>query len=176
MAKPIYTKYGDQGETGLLYGGRVSKANPRTEAYGAVDEAVSALGLAKALSSDEYVRATIDSLQRELFTVGAELATDPAERAKLLKHFSAVTPEMTQMLERTIDTITAQVELPREFIIPGGSPASAAIDIARTTLRRAERRAVALYDASQLDSPELLRYLNRASDLLFMLARYQDKA
>ncbi|MDA0797962.1 MAG: cob(I)yrinic acid a,c-diamide adenosyltransferase [Chloroflexi bacterium] len=176
MAKPIYTKYGDQGETGLLYGGRVSKANPRTEAYGAVDEAVSALGLAKALSTNEYVRETIDSLQRELFTVGAELATDPAERDKLLKHFSPVTPEMTEFLERSIDFITAEIELPREFIIPGGSPASAALDVARTTLRRAERRAVALYDASLLDSPELLRYLNRASDLLFMLARYQDKA
>ncbi len=175
MAKPIYTKFGDQGETGLLYGGRVSKANPRTEAYGAVDETVSALGLAKALSSDPFVREAIDSLQRELFTVGAELATDPAEREKLLKHFTAVTPEMTQALERSIDAITAQVELPREFIIPGGSAASAAIDVARTTLRRAERRAVALYDTDQLDSPELLRYLNRASDFLFMLARYQDK-
>ena len=175
MAKPIYTKYGDQGETGLLYGGRVSKANPRTEAYGAVDETVSALGLAQALSSDPFVREAIDSLQRELFTVGAELATDPAEREKLLKHFTAVTPEMTQALERSIDAITAQVELPREFIIPGGSAASAAIDVARTTLRRAERRAVALYDTDQLDSPELLRYLNRASDFLFMLARYQDK-
>jgi cob(I)alamin adenosyltransferase len=175
MTKSIYTKYGDQGKTGLLYGGRVSKANPRTEAYGAVDETVSALGLAKALSSNPFVRESIDSLQRELFTVGAELATDPAEREKLLKHFTAVTPEMTQTLERSIDAITNQVELPREFIIPGGSAASAAIDVARTTLRRAERRAVSLYDADQLDSPELLRYLNRASDFLFMLARYEDK-
>jgi cob(I)alamin adenosyltransferase len=174
MAKPIYTKYGDQGETGLLYGGRVSKANPRTEAYGAVDEAVSALGLAKALSRNGYVRETIDGLQRELFTVGAELATDPADRAKLLKHFSAVTPEMTEVLERSIDAITAEVPLPPEFIIPGGSTASAAIDVARTILRRAERRAVALFDTNQLDSPELLRYLNRASDFLFMLARYED--
>jgi cob(I)alamin adenosyltransferase len=175
MAKSIYTKYGDQGETGLLYGGRVSKASPRTEAYGAIDETVSALGLAKALSSDSFVREAIDSLQRELFTVGAELATDPIERDKLLKHFTIVTPVMTQALERSIDAITAQVELPREFIIPGGSAASAAIDVARTTLRRAERRAVALYDTEQLNSPELLRYLNRASDFLFMLARYQDK-
>jgi cob(I)alamin adenosyltransferase len=175
MVKTIYTKYGDQGETGLLYGGRVSKANPRTEAYGAVDETVSALGLAKALSSDLFVQESIDRLQRDLFTVGAELATDPAEREKLLKHFTAVTPEMTQTLERSIDDITAQVALPREFIIPGGSTASAAIDVARTTLRRAERRAVALYDSGQLDSPELLRYLNRASDFLFMLARYQDR-
>lgn len=175
MAKPIYTKYGDEGETGLLYGGRVSKANPRTEAYGDIDEAVAALGLAKSLSSNDYVRETIDRLQRELFTVGAELATDPADREKLLKHFAAVSPEMTDALEQSIDAITAEVELPREFIIPGSSPASAAIDVARTVLRRAERRAVALSDAGLLQSPELLRYLNRASDMLFMLARYQDK-
>jgi len=175
MAKPIYTKYGDQGQTGLLYGGRVSKANERTEAYGAIDETVSALGLAKALSPLEYVRTHIDRLQRELFTVGAELATDPLEREKLIKHFTVITPEMTAALEHAIDGLTAEVKLPPEFIIPGGSPASAAIDVARTALRRAERRAVALSDASLLDSPELLRYLNRASDFLFMLARYQDK-
>ena len=175
MAKPIYTKYGDHGQTGLLYGGRVSKANERTEAYGAIDETVSALGLAKALSPCEYVRTHIDRLQRELFTVGAELATDPLEREKLIKHFTVITPEMTVALEHAIDGITAEVKLPPEFIIPGGSPASAAIDVARTALRRAERRAVALYDAGSLDSHELLRYLNRASDFLFMLARYQDK-
>jgi cob(I)alamin adenosyltransferase len=175
VAKPIYTKHGDEGETGLLYGGRVSKANPRTEAYGAIDEAVAALGLAKALTSNDYVRETIDGLQRELFTVGAELATAPADRDKLLKHFAAVGPEMTEVLEQSIDAISAEVQLPPEFIIPGGSPASAALDVARTVLRRAERRAVALSDASQLHSPELLRYLNRASDLLFMLARYQGK-
>ena len=176
MAKSIYTKYGDNGETGLLYGGRVSKADPRTEAYGAIDETVSALGLAKSLSPKERVREALDRLQHELFTVGAELATDPGSRDKLLKHFAIVSSGMTAALERSVDDIAAEIELPREFIIPGGSPASAAIDLARTTLRRAERRAVALYDANELNSPELLRYLNRASDLLFMLARYQDKA
>ena len=173
MAKSIYTKYGDEGKTGLLYGGRISKADPRAEAYGAIDETVAALGLAKALSPNERVREAIDSLQRELFTVGAELATDPADRDKLLKHFAPVTPEMTAALEAQIDAIMAEVELPREFIIPGGSPASAALDLARTTLRRAERRAVGLADAGLLDSPQLLRYLNRASDFLFMLARLE---
>ena len=174
MAKSIYTKRGDQGETGLLYGGRISKADPRAEAYGAVDEAASALGLAKALTSKARVRETIDALQRELFTVGAELATDPAERAKLLKHFSVVGPDMTAGIESQIDALVSEVPLPKEFVVPGGSPASAALDMARTIVRRAERRTVALADAGLLDSPELLRYLNRASDLLFMLARYED--
>ena len=174
MAKSIYTKYGDQGETGLLYGGRISKADPRAEAYGAVDEAASALGLAKALTDNRRVRETIDALQRELFIVGAELATASEERDKLLKHFKAVSPDMTSALESTIDSLAAEVELPPEFIVPGGSPASAAMDIARSIIRRAERRVVSLSEGSLLDSPELLRYLNRASDMLFMLARYQD--
>jgi cob(I)alamin adenosyltransferase len=169
--KKIYTKYGDEGQTGLLYGGRVSKTDPRTEAYGTIDEAVSALGLAYALSAKADVRETIQALQRDLFIVGAELATDQAEYAKLEKHFSAVSPAMTQSLERQIDTLSTEVELGREFVLPGGSPASAALDIARSTLRRAERRVVGLNEAGMLKSIEPLRYLNRASDLLFMLAR-----
>ena len=181
MAKRIYTKYGDQGETGLLYGGRISKADPRAEAYGTIDEAVAALGLAKALIADTIgtnarMREAIDALQRALFTVGAELATAPEQRAKLLQHFAPVTPTMTAALEAQLDALSAEIELPREFIIPGGSPASAALDLARTTLRRAERRAVALADAGLLDSPEVLRYLNRASDFLFMIARLADSA
>jgi cob(I)alamin adenosyltransferase len=181
MAKRIYTKYGDQGETGLLYGGRISKADPRAEAYGTIDEAVAALGLAKALIADTIgtnarMREAIDALQRALFTVGAELATAPEQRAKLLQHFAPVTPAMTAALEAQLDALSAEIELPREFIIPGGSPASAALDLARTTLRRAERRAVALADAGLLDSPEVLRYLNRASDFLFMIARLADSA
>ncbi|MDA1035316.1 MAG: cob(I)yrinic acid a,c-diamide adenosyltransferase [Chloroflexi bacterium] len=174
MAKSIYTKHGDAGETGLLYGGRISKADPRAEAYGTVDEAASALGLAKALTTNVRVRETIDALQRELFTVGAELATAPADRDKLLKHFKAVGPEMTAALESTIDSLASEVNLPPEFIVPGGSPASAAMDLARSIIRRAERRVVSLAEDGLLDSPELLRYLNRASDMLFMLARYQD--
>ena len=174
VTKPIYTKYGDEGKTGLLYGGRISKADPRAEAYGTVDEAASALGLAKALSNHVRVRETIDALQRELFTVGAELATAPADRDKLLKHFKAVGPEMTAALEATIDSLASEVELPPEFIVPGGSPASAAMDLGRSILRRAERRTVALAEQGLLDSPELLRYLNRSSDMLFMLARYED--
>jgi cob(I)alamin adenosyltransferase len=154
----------------------VSKADLRCEAYGSVDEAVSALGLARALSQDERVQEVVKEVQRELFTVGAELATDAAEYDKLRKHFSVVTPAMTGRLEQLIDELEAEVTLPRQFIIPGASPASAALDMARSVLRRAERRAVELQERGQLHNAEVLRYLNRAADLLFMLARYQDRA
>ena len=171
----IYTRRGDEGETGLLYGGRVSKTDPRCEAYGTTDEAVSALGLARALSQEPRVKEILLQVQRELFTVGAELATDAAEYDKLKKHFSVVTPDMVERLERFIDELDGQIQLPRAFIIPGASPASAALDVARTVLRRAERRAVALRDQGYLQNPHVLHYLNRAADLLFMLARYEDR-
>ncbi len=172
----VYTKQGDKGETGLLYGGRVSKNDPRTEAYGTVDEAVSLMGLARALSQDARVKEVTLALQRELFTVGAELATDASKYDYFLKHFSPVTPEMTLQLERYIDELSAQVQLPRAFVIPGASPASGAMDSARAVLRRAERRVVALRDAGLLANPELIPYLNRAADLIFMLARFEDRA
>ena len=174
--RSIVTKRGDGGETDLLYGGRVSKTDPRTEAGGALDEAVSALGLARALSRDPLVRSVVDELQRGLFTVGAELATDTESHEKLAQHFKAVSAEMTQALEAHIDTLGAEVELPPSFIVPGASPASAALDVARSVLRRAERRAVELHERSMLANREVLRYLNRASDLVFMLARYEDRA
>ncbi len=172
----VYTRYGDAGETGLLYGGRIAKNDPRAEAYGATDEAISALGLARAQSSDPDVKRIALRVQRELFTVGAELATDRADYAKLQQHFSVVTPEMTAALEQDIDALAKSVELPRSFIIPGASAASAALDLARATLRRAERRTVDLHALGMLENGEMLRYLNRASDLLFMLARYEDRA
>ena len=174
-APRLYTKTGDDGETGLLYGGRVSKADPRAEAYGAVDEAVSALGLARALAADSRVRETIELLQRSLFTAAAELATAPEHRDRLTSHFGAVTPEMTQRLEALIDELQAQTELPRAFVLPGDTPVSGALDLARAIVRRAERRAVALREAGLLHGTEVLRYLNRASDLLFILARHQDR-
>ena len=175
MKVVIYTKRGDQGETGLLYGGRVSKTDPRCEAYGTTDEAISTLGLARSLSRDARVQEIAKQLQRELFTVGAELATDAAEYEKLKKHFSVVTPDMVERLEGLIDELKAEVPLPPVFIIPGSSPASAALDVARSVLRRAERRVVALKEQGLLLNTDVLRYLNRLSDLLFMLARYEDR-
>lgn len=171
----IYTKRGDSGETGLLYGGRVPKTDPRCEAYGTTDEAVSALGLARALSDDPRVKEIVTQVQRELFTVGAELATAPEQYVTMQRHFSIVSAPMVERLEQLIDELEAQVQLPRSFIVPGASAASAALDLARTILRRAERRTVALKEAGLLTNDEILRYLNRLADLLFMLARYQDR-
>jgi cob(I)alamin adenosyltransferase len=172
--KSIVTKGGDLGETGLLYGGRVRKTDPRTEAYGAVDEAISALGLARAQVSHRGRAAIILRLQEELFTVGAELATDRGEYETLRRHFLVITPEHTRRLEAEVHSLEAAVPLPDAFVVPGGSVAAAALDLARTIVRRAERRIVALEDQSGLANPELLPYVNRLSDLVFMLARAEE--
>jgi cob(I)alamin adenosyltransferase len=138
----IYTRTGDDGTTGLLYGGRISKADPAAEAYGSVDEAVAALGLARALSSDAELCSLLLQLQRELFVVGADLATNPRERAKLKPGVSLVTTDMVDALESLIDATVEAHPLPQEFVVPGANPVSAALDVSRTAVRRAERRAV----------------------------------
>lgn len=174
-SKRLYTKHGDQGQTSLLYGGRVSKSNPHCEAYGTTDEAVSALGLARALSKDPFVRNLIEQLERDLFAVGAELATAPSSYNTFKKHFTPLTSEPTSRLEHLIDTLQDQIELPASFILPGTSAASAAIDLARSSVRRAEREVVKLYETQDLTNCEILRYLNRLGDLLFIVARYEDR-
>jgi cob(I)alamin adenosyltransferase len=168
----IYTKTGDDGTTGLLYGGRVSKDDAATEAYGTTDEAVAALGVARA-ASDGAIAEEILALQRELFVVGADLATNPAERAKLEPDVSLVTPEMTERLERRIDELVAERALPNAFVVPGANAAGAALDLARSVIRRAERAVVALERDGREVNPEVRRYLNRLSDLVFVLARRQ---
>jgi cob(I)alamin adenosyltransferase len=177
----IYTKKGDDGTTGLLFGGdRVSKADARTEAYGTVDEAVSALGLARAAIgsiTDRTERRLAElslRLQRELFVVGAELATHVERRDRLTDAVSRVTDEMVAALEREIDDLEALVEQPKEFVVPGESMTGAALDLARTTVRRAERRAVALAAEGGLPDSLVLPYLNRLADLLFVMARAAD--
>jgi cob(I)alamin adenosyltransferase len=169
----IYTRTGDDGTTGRLYGGRVSKADPATEAYGTVDEAVAALGVARALVRDASAAELILRLQRELFVVGADLATNPNQRRKLKRGISLVTADMVHALESLIDGLVASSPLPQEFIVPGANRVSAALDVARTTARRAERRAVELREAGVTVSDEVLHYLNRLSDLLFVMARMQ---
>ena len=175
MSWKIYTKRGDKGETGLLYGGRVSKADPRCQAYGNSDEAVSALGMARALSKNQRTRDILKKVQRDLFTLGAELATDSGEYAKLKLHFSLVTPKMVSDLESVIDALNKEIKLPRAFIIPGASASSSALDLARTILRRTERSVVILKERGLLYNEEVLRYLNRLADLIFVLARYEDR-
>src|SRR3954453_19734733 len=119
----IYTKTGDDGTTGLLFGGRVGKDDLVTEGYGATDEAVAALGLARALTDDDAIAADVLALQRELFVVGADLATNPEERGRLEAGISLVTDDMVRALEARIDTFVAERPLPQVFIVPGANPA-----------------------------------------------------
>ena len=172
----IYTRKGDDGTTSLWYGGRVAKTDLRTEAYGAVDEAVAALGVARSLcgAADGELATDILALQRELFVAGAELATAPEAAGRLEDRISRVTDDMVEGLEPIIDRYMDRIDLPPKFVIPGGTPLSAQLDAARTAIRRAERRVVALKDSDGLASGAVLRYLNRASDLAFAMARFAD--
>lgn len=167
---PVYTRRGDDGTTGLLYGGRVPKDDLRTHAYGTVDEAVSVLGLARCELDGEWHDAVLE-VQRELFVVGAQLATDPARWERLEPGVSRVEEGMVTALEQRIDEVTARHPLPREFVVPGGSRAAAALDVARTVVRRAERHVVAARRAGLVPDDVVLRYLNRLSDYLYVLAR-----
>jgi cob(I)alamin adenosyltransferase len=167
----IYTKKGDDGTTGLLYGGRISKGDAATEAYGTTDEAVAALGLARALADDAALEDELLRLQRELFVVGADLATNPDQRDRLEPGVSLVTDQMVDRLERLIDDLVRAHPLPNAFVVPGANPVSATLDVARSIVRRAERGVVAIRDAGAEVNEVLLRYLNRLSDLLFVLAR-----
>jgi len=159
----IYTRTGDAGDTGLFGGGRVSKDDPRVEAYGTVDEANSALGLLAAQLDDELASA-VRSMQHALFDIGAELATPQQGRV------AAVTPEQVAALEHLIDGWDDALPPLRQFILPGGSAPAAAAHLARAVVRRAERRTVTLARTAAIN-PEVLRYLNRLSDCLFVLAR-----
>ncbi len=178
----IYTKKGDDGTTGLWYGGRVPKTDARTEAYGSIDEANAALGVARALCNrkgsgarDSGLASDLLQLQQDLFVAGAELATAPEAADRLEDGVSRVTDGMVDAVEVDIDRYMNQVDLPPQFVIPGGTELSAALDVARTAIRRAERRVVAIRDADGLASEAVLRYLNRASDLAFAMARFADE-
>lgn len=171
----IYTRKGDTGTTGLLFGGdRISKADLRTDAYGTTDEGVSALGLARAALPAGGLSDLVLRLQRELFVVGAELATHVERRKRLSEGVSRVTAAMVTALEHEIDALEADYPMPKEFVIPGESMAGAALDLARTTVRRAERRTVALAAEGGLPDSQVVPYLNRLADLLFVMARAAD--
>lgn len=170
-----FNKKGDKGETSLLYGGRVPKSDPHCEAYGTIDEAVAALGLARVLSHKGRVQEILLPIQKDLFLVAAEMATPPESYPKMTAKFGSVAQGMVQRLEDLIDELEEKVDMPRSFILPGSSPASAALDLARAILRRAERRAVALRQDMLLQNEAVLQYLNRLADLLFTLARYEEQ-
>ena len=172
----IYTRKGDDGSTSLWYGGRVAKCDARTEAYGAVDEAGSALGVARSLCGPEQAELAGDilRLQNDLFVAGAELATAPEAAERLEDGVSRVTDAMVAELETVIDRYMERVSLPPKFVIPGGTTLSAQLDVARAVIRRAERRVVALQHDEGLGSDVVLRYLNRASDTAYAMARAAD--
>ena len=169
----IYTRTGDSGETGLFDGTRVSKADPRVEAYGAVDETNALLGVAAANATDAELRGILQDLQRDLFAVGAQLA-DPKWGVKPRKEKTRLTEARVADLEALIDRAEAELPPLKQFILPGGSPVGAVLHLARTVCRRAERRIVALA-ATMAVSPLLLTYVNRLSDLLFVLARLASR-
>lgn len=164
----IYTKTGDGGETGLFGGARVSKACDRVDAYGELDELNAALGVCRAHGLPADIDAVVASVQVDLFVVGAELATAPGREASL--HIALLDDAAVSRLESAIDASEASLPPLKSFVLPGGTPASASLHLARTVARRAERRLVALTAQEPL-RPVVLIYLNRLSDLLFSLAR-----
>jgi cob(I)alamin adenosyltransferase len=172
----IYTRKGDDGTTSLWYGGRVPKHHGRTEAYGALDEACAQLGLARALCGpdDAELAADILGLQNDIFVAGAELATAPEAAGRLEDGVSRTTEAMVADLERLIDRYMSEVDLPPKFVIPGGTPLSAQLDVARTTIRRAERRIAALAEVDELIAETVIHLVNRASDLAYAMARFAD--
>ena len=170
MAK-VTTGTGDTGYTGLLGEQRVAKYDPRPDTFGTVDEATSALGLARAVTQDQKVKDIIFRIQQELYLLMGELAT-PAENYE--KIGLRMTPEHVQRLEQVEEELKREVEIPNKFIIPGDTHDGAALDLARTIIRRAERLAVKLLHDGIIENKEVVRYLNRLSDLVFILARYVE--
>ncbi|MGI8966229.1 MAG: cob(I)yrinic acid a,c-diamide adenosyltransferase [Limisphaerales bacterium] len=171
----IATKTGDSGTTGLMYNRRVSKNHPRVEAYGAVDELNSSLGLARATAPHNFVRENLLLIQKDLVILMGELATQIEDLPRYVKDgFSIVTSELTIKLDQIIKEIESQKISFRDWATPGENLNSAALDQARTICRRAERRACALRENNQLQNPEMIIYLNRLSDTLWLLARWVE--
>jgi cob(I)alamin adenosyltransferase len=167
----IYTRKGDDGTTGLLYGGRVRKDSDPIEINGAVDEAQAALGLARAHGrADEELDAMLTAIERDLYCLMAEIATLPENRHKLVDEQTLVTQAMVDALEANIDALATRVEMPKAFVIPGQNLTSAALDVARTAIRRAERLKVSYPIEGSLAGA----YLNRLSDYVWMMARWQE--
>jgi cob(I)alamin adenosyltransferase len=167
-----FSKKGDGGVTSLLGGQRVAKSGPRPEAYGTLDEAASALGIAKASAAKEKTREIATRIQQDLLVLGAELATLSEDRERFSNR---ITSENVDFLERQIAELQVAVEIKPEFILPGETLSGAALDLTRAIVRRAERKAVRLFQEKTIDNGEVLRFLNRLADLLFVLARFEEK-
>jgi cob(I)alamin adenosyltransferase len=173
----IVTKTGDKGETSLMYGHRVSKGDPRVDAYGCIDELTAALGLARSVSTDKFISDEILAVQKDLIVVMGELATAQNDRERYVKDgFQLTTAAMVDRVTAVIVDLEKDESLyPKDWVIPGATSVSAALDFARATCRRAERH-IAAVSINELDfNVEILRYLNRVSDLCWILARYAEK-
>lgn len=167
----LYTRSGDDGFTGLLGNTRVAKYHPRPEAVGTIDEASAALGAARAFCTVEKAKTVILAAQRDLYHIMAEVSATPEN----VERFRVIGEEKIEWLERQTDEITAQVEMPKEFIVPGDSQAGALLSVARTVIRRAERKVAELIHMGEVDNLELLRYLNRLSSLCFVLELLENQ-
>jgi cob(I)alamin adenosyltransferase len=161
----FYTGDGDDGSTGLLGPERIPKHHPRAEAIGSLDEAAAALGLARAFIDDARLKTILQTIQRHLYLVMAEVAA-PGENAQ---RFRAVGEDQVKWIENEIDRLATEVEMPSGFLLGGGTAAGGALDLARTVVRRAERRVALLVDQGEVENRQLLRYMNRASSLCFLL-------
>jgi cob(I)alamin adenosyltransferase len=168
---PFYTGSGDEGYTGLLGEGRVPKYHLRTEALGTLDEATAALGMARAICRAPQVSPVILSLQRDLYKLMAEIATTPENASA----FHAIDESRVTWLEEQTDTLSIGISVPHEFIIPGDTPSGAALDLARTIIRRSERRVAELLHQGEINNKELVRYLNRLSSLVFVLELLENQ-
>lgn len=171
----IVTKTGDDGTTGLMFNRRVPKTHPRVEAYGAVDELNAALGLARATATENFIRENLLAIQKDLVAVMGELATLPEDFQRYQQGgYAVVTPVMTANLEKLVHEIESQKLVFKDWVMPGENLNSAALDLARVACRRAERRVCGLQEAGQLPNVEIIVYLNRLADLLWLLARWVE--
>ncbi len=169
----IYTRTGDEGDTALFGGGRVAKHHVRVEAYGTVDELNAVVGWCASQVSDAVIRQRLETLQHDLFSIGSELATPPAREGRVRPLTPPLPEARVGEMERWIDAADSELDELRAFILPAGAPGAAALHVARTVCRRAERAAVRLRDAEPVDGV-VIKYLNRLSDLLFTLARLEN--
>jgi cob(I)alamin adenosyltransferase len=168
----FYTRTGDDGKTGLLGEGRISKSDPIVETLGSLDEATAALGFARANCRDTRVQDLILDIQRDLYHIMTEIAATPEN----LPRFQTLTIDRVNWLESQVDSFSANVQVPHEFILPGGSIAGGALSLARTIVRRAERRLAELQAMNGLNNPILIQYLNRLSSLCFILELFENKS
>jgi cob(I)alamin adenosyltransferase len=171
----IATKTGDDGTTALIYGRRVPKTHPRVEAYGAVDELNAALGVARASAEHDFVRGNLLAIQKDLIVLMGEVGVATEDLPRYLKDgYSVVTPEITAKLDVLVREIEAQKVNSKGWAMPGATPAAAALDLARTICRRAERRVCVLRESGELRNAEIVIYLNRLGDLVWLLARWVE--